>query len=122
MKAFKKKIFILLALSILTLNVIYYSDWKGVSFKSDVYVVFDVEQDNYKILDWSKYAYLFPKVENFETIIQDNSKVRRLHKRQVAKIDSIKNEFYKFKVGYSLKVSVYEYATSLILNRCTTIK
>ena len=65
---------------------------------------------------------MFTKVENLETIIQDNSKVRRLHKRQVAKIDSIKNNFYKFKVGYSLKVSVYESATSLILDRCATIK
>ncbi len=61
--------------------------------KNDVYIFFDAEKDKGKI-NWSDYAYLFPKVNNFEQIMEDSVRVKNLNKKQKNKIDSIINNFY----------------------------
>lgn len=93
MKSVLKKLFALIIISVLTLFIIYYSDLKGIFFKKDVYIIFDVEKDNYKEVDWPKYAYLFPKEFNPKNELIEIRELQKLNKEQILKFDSIKKSF-----------------------------
>lgn len=94
--SFIKKILVLLSLIIMGLIIIYYSDLKNSLFKNDVYIIFDVKQENYKEFELSKYAHLFPKDFNPEKVIIDKRELLKLNKKQLIKFDSIKKELYQF--------------------------
>lgn len=95
MNSIIKKIIILLSLSVVVLTVIYYSHLKKVFFKNDVYIIFDIETDTNKELDWSKHTHLFPKLFNPKNVLIDLKELLRLNNRQQMQFDSINKGFYQ---------------------------
>lgn len=96
MKVYAKKVLLFFIVGSIVLAVIYRSEIINLFFNDNVYIVFDIEKDVDKELNWSKYSQLFPKNFNPKNTLVNIGELQKLNKEQRLKFDSIKNNFYKY--------------------------